>query len=462
MRRNPSITAENKGAILQDPNGPLKIPVSDFELIYTEGDGNNTRAIRNQYHGTLAMYAYDGAAPRAMALEDVPEPKPAHVFLRGNANNPGVETPARFITCLSSGPPKPFNNGSGRLELAKAIVSRDNPLTARVIVNRVWMHHFGQGLVRTPSDFGLRGDAPTHPELLDHLAVTFMDNGWSLKKLHKAILLSATYRQSSADRPEARKLDPENQLLWRMNRRRLDFEALRDGILSVSGTLDRTYGGVPFSLTALPSVPRRTVYAYVERGKIPGMLSLFDFPSPDQHAPMRYTTTVPQQALFLLNSPFLAEQAKYLIARAKTGDENSTIHRLYEAIFGREPTAQERAAGLAFVAQQPLKPRSPSPNQTHGNTESSTVTRSWPSATLLATHGKARPCSRVRPPAARGSAPTAATLEPRALSAAGLAPSTAASPLKARSATTSARRASATVSEPASSPVATANLPHGR
>jgi hypothetical protein len=337
--------------VLRGSAAPVNIPIADFELIYTEGDGNNTRAIRGRYNTVLAMYAYDGAIPRAMSVEDVPEPKPAHVFLRGNPNNPGVETPGRFVTCLSNGDPQPFKDGGGRLDLAGAIASKDNPLTARVLVNRVWMHHFGSGLVRTPSDFGLRGEAPTHPELLDHLAVTFMQSGWSVKKLHRAIVLSATYQQTSSDNPEARKVDPENQLLWRMSRQRLDFESLRDSMLAVAGRLDLRVGGVPYLLTSEPSVPRRTVYGYVERGRIPGMLSYFDFPTPDQHAPMRFTTTVPQQALFLLNSAFMAEQSRAVARRTENGgDAASRITQLYRTILARDPQPDELEAGLRFVS----------------------------------------------------------------------------------------------------------------
>ena len=139
------------------------------------------------------------------------------------------------------------------------------------------MHHFGFGLVRTPSDFGFRGDRPTHPELLDYLAVKFVESGWSLKKLHRLIMTSATYRQASADNEAARKIDPENQLLWRMNRRRLEIESLRDSMLAVAGRLDLTAGGVPFALTAQPSTPRRSVYGFIERGTHSGYAERFRF-----------------------------------------------------------------------------------------------------------------------------------------------------------------------------------------
>src|SRR6059058_5423693 len=179
-----------------------------------------------------------------MAMEDVEQPVMPHILLRGNPANPGKQVPRQFPAILSPDDRKPFTQGSGRLELAKAIASKDNPLTARVIVNRVWMYHFGAGLVRTPGDFGTRGDKPTHPELLDWLAVRFTtDDGWSLKKLHRRMMLSASYQQASVDRPDAREIDPENKLLWRQTPRRLDFESMRDSLLAASGELDLSMGG---------------------------------------------------------------------------------------------------------------------------------------------------------------------------------------------------------------------------
>jgi hypothetical protein len=337
---------------LRGDGAPVNVPVSDFDLVMTEGDRNNTINFKNRYDIMRALYAYDGGAPRAMVVEDVPNPQPAHVFVRGNPNNPGIETPAHFLSCLSAGEPARFTDGSGRLDLAKAIANKDNPLTARVIVNRVWMHHFGAGIVRTPSDFGLRGDPPTHPELLDYLAIRFMESGWSLKKLHRTIMLSATYQQSSADNPEARKQDPENQFIWRMNRQRLDIEGLRDSVLTASGQLENKLGGLPFALTASPTVPRRTVYGYIERGRIPGLLAAFDFAVPDQHVPLRYTTTVPQQALFLLNSSFMAEQAVHLANRPEVATETDPlkrVQRLYRIALGRDATPREISVGLKFI-----------------------------------------------------------------------------------------------------------------
>ncbi len=343
---------ENLRLALRGDGGPVNVPVSDFDLVMTEGDRNNTINFKNRYDIMRAIYAYDGGAPRAMVVEDVPKPQAAHVFIRGNPNNPGVETPAHFLSCLATGEPVKFTDGSGRLDLARMIANKDNPLTARVMVNRVWMYHFGTGIVRTTSDFGLRGDPPTHPELLDYLAVRFMESGWSLKKLHRTIMLSAAYRQSSADNPEARKQDPENQSIWRINRRRLDIESLRDSVLAASGELENKLGGVPFALTASPAVPRRTVYGYIERGRIPGLLAAFDFATPDQHVPLRYVTTVPQQALFLLNSSFMAEQAVRLANRPEVAEESDAAKRmqhLYRIALGRDATPREIALGLRFI-----------------------------------------------------------------------------------------------------------------
>jgi hypothetical protein len=353
--------AEQLRRVLHGPESPADVPVEQFAGIATEGDRNNLRSIRGHYGVMLAQAAYDGAEPRAMAVEDVPDPEPAHVFLRGNPNNPGALAPARFLSCLGGSDDRLFKLGSGRLELAQAIIDPNNPLTARVIVNRVWMHHFGSGLVRTPSDFGFRGEQPSHPELLDYLAVVLRDEyGWSLKKLHRAVMTSAAYRQASTDNAAARQIDPENQLLWRMNRRRLEIEAVRDSTLAAAGRLDRAVGGVPFPLNTEPSVPRRSVYGFIERGRLPGFLSAFDFAPPDQHAPMRYVTTVPQQALFFLNSAFMAEQARHIAARA------STVPEMYRAIFSRDPEPWEIEAGERFLRaqrDQDSPPRAASPWQ---------------------------------------------------------------------------------------------------
>ena len=294
------------------------------------------------------------APPRAMVLIDKPTPEAPHIFLRGNPRNPGPKVPRQFLEVVAGEKRQPFRQGSGRLELARAIADRNNPLTVRVLVNRVWRWHFGHGLVRTPSDFGLRGEPPTHPELLDWLAATFMDEGWSMKKLHRLILLSNTYQQTSSDDPRLSQTDPENRLLARMNRQRLDFEAMRDSLLAVAGRLDTTIGGRAVELTTAPFSQRRSVYGFIDRQNLPGLFRTFDFASPDTSTPQRYTTTVPQQALFLMNSPFAIEQARHFLQRpdvaGQTKDE-AKIKRMYQLAYGRSAEVDEIALGLRFLSE---------------------------------------------------------------------------------------------------------------
>jgi hypothetical protein len=300
------------------------------------------------------------APPRAMCLTDSSAPQPQRIFLRGNPDAPGAVVPAEFLKVLSGPDRKPFTQGSGRLELARAIASRDNPLTARVMVNRVWLEHFGAGIVRTPSDFGMRADPPTHPELLDWLAVQFMNDGWSLKKLHRLIMLSSAYRQSSDDNSKAESADPLNFLVWRMNRRRLDFEATRDTLLSAGGDLDDQMFGRSVDLIKAPYSHRRTVYGYVERQNLPALFRNFDFASPDATCPRRFTTTVPQQALYFMNSDFVIEQAKAVMRRPEIVSQTAIAERigaLYRVLFQRSPTADETRLGMDFVTHEPDDPK---------------------------------------------------------------------------------------------------------
>jgi hypothetical protein len=239
--------------------------------------------------------------------------------------------------------------------LAKSIASRENPLTARVLVNRLWQHHFGAGLVRTPSDFGHQGEKPTHPELLDYLATAFMENGWSLKKLHRLIVTSATYRQASAVYKELFNSDPENRNWGRMNRRRLDLEQMRDSLMFASGRLDLSrVGGKSVDLWNAPFNTRRSVYGFVERQNLPGIFKTFDFASPDSTSPRRFMTTVPQQALFFMNSPFTVEQARTLVSRPEirsAKDDPQRVRRIYQLVFARLPDANESAAAAAYLKE---------------------------------------------------------------------------------------------------------------
>ncbi|MFO0878748.1 MAG: PSD1 and planctomycete cytochrome C domain-containing protein [Gemmataceae bacterium] len=294
------------------------------------------------------------AAPRAMALVDIEHPTNPRIFLRGDPSRPGDEVPRQFLQVLSRGERKPFSHGSGRLDLARSIVDPNNPLTARVVINRVWMHHFREPLVDSPSDFGLRTVAPLHQDLLDWLAVEFIEGGWSLKRLHRLIVLSATYQQTSADRPDMARLDPDNRLLWRMHRRRLDLESMRDTLLSLSGRLDASLHGRPVDVAGNPLERRRTVYGLVDRQSLPGLFRAFDFASPDQSIERRPQTTVPQQALFGLNSPFVVEQARALADRmsaAKYPSANARIQALYREVLARQPSSHEQQLAREFVSQ---------------------------------------------------------------------------------------------------------------
>jgi hypothetical protein len=303
---------------------------------------------------------HSAAPARAMVLDDLKKPQDSPVFIRGEAGNRGPAVPRRFLEILS-GPARPaFTNGSGRLELAYAIISRSNPLTARVLVNRVWLHHFGEGFVPTPDDFGTMSEPPSHPELLDYLATRFMEEGWSVKKLHRLILLSSVYQQSSANNPRYAQADPNNRLLWRTNIRRLEVEALRDSVLAIGGTLDETMYGRPVDFENHPASTRRTIYGFVDRSDVGDVLLNFDFANPDMPNGRRHETAVPQQALFLMNSPAVIEQAKRLVALAQfraCANDASRIAFLYERIYQRPPRPEETKLGLEFVSQAPAEPQ---------------------------------------------------------------------------------------------------------
>jgi hypothetical protein len=288
--------------------------------------------------------------PFLHTLKDAPKPTVQRVLIRGARDNPGEIAPRRFLQVLSDGEPREFTNGSGRLELAESIANPNNPLTARVIVNRVWMHHFGQGIVRTPSNFGQLGDRPSHPELLDYLAARLVEQKWSLNALHREIMLSAVYQLSASNSGKNNAADPDNRLLWRAARRRLDVEALRDSMLFVSGNLDAVLGGPPIRLTEEKNV-RRTVYGYVSRKKLDTLLAIFDHPNPNSTSEQRIITNVPLQRLFLLNSSFVMRQAEALAARVSTaGDDTARIRCAYGLAFGREPSKAELALGVDFLA----------------------------------------------------------------------------------------------------------------
>ena len=287
--------------------------------------------------------------PYLQTIADKTKLNEAHVWLRGNKDSPGEPAPPHFLAILSSGPPPTFTRGNGRLDLAEAIVDPKNPLTARVIVNRVWQQHFGQGIVRTPSNFGKQGDTPSHPELLDYLTTKFMNEGWSLKKLHREIMLTSVYALSTNRDETNLAADPENRLLWRANLRRLDIESLRDSLLYVAGDLDLKAGGPPVEFG--PENHRRTVYGYVSRRRLDPVLALFDFPNPIATSEQRLPTLVPLQKLFFMNSDFVMEQSKALAKElsASPGDDSTRISTAYRLLFQREPSPEERKLAIDFL-----------------------------------------------------------------------------------------------------------------
>jgi len=272
------------------------------------------------------------------------------VYQRGNPAKLGEIAPRRFLRILGGDDPQRFTQGSGRLELADTVASKGNPLTARVFVNRVWQYHFGKALVGTPSNFGSLGDRPTHPELLDWLAVRFMENGWSVKKLHREIMLSSAYQLSCDTNDKNFTSDGDNRWLWRMSRRRLDVESWRDAMLAVSGKLDTKTGGPTTNMAAADNV-RRTVYVKISRHDLNYVLRLFDFPDANITSERRVETTVPQQQLYVLNSPFVIETAKAFAARLQKEASSDTerIQRAFSLAYGRPATAEESQLFEAFL-----------------------------------------------------------------------------------------------------------------
>ncbi|HWG45596.1 MAG TPA: PSD1 and planctomycete cytochrome C domain-containing protein [Gemmataceae bacterium] len=304
------------------------------------------------------------APPAPPIVHTLSEGQPAdmRIYLRGNPDKEGDVAPRRFLRIVAGEQPPPFKQGSGRLELAQAIASPKNPLTARVLVNRIWQYHFGKGLVGTPSNFGKLGERPTHPELLDHLATRFIASGWSMKALHREILLSATYQLSCQHEERNNAVDPGNQLLGRMNRQRLDVEAWRDALLAVSGELDDRIGGSPADLGDGGN-KRRTLYAKVSRHNLSNLLRLFDFPDPNITSGSRPVTIVPLQQLFVLNSEFMIARARALAGRlaAEDKDDAGRIRKAFVRVYGRDASEREMQVGLAFLhaSEEQARPGEP-------------------------------------------------------------------------------------------------------
>lgn len=339
--------------VLVAKDGPTDLPMNDTRGFLNRADRNQLDGLQKKVQEFEASSPV--APPRAMVVYDKAQPHDPRVFIRGNQARPGKQVPRQFLLVMNSTAEQrqPFKQGSGRLELAESLASKNNPLTARVLVNRVWMNHFGEPIVSTPSDFGIRTEAPPLQSALDYLAADLTAHDWSVKYLHRQIVTSAAYRQQSNDLEAARQIDPENRLLWRMNRRRLEWEPLRDNLLAVSGRLDFALHGKAVELTKTPFPRRRSVYGSLDRQDVPSLFRVFDIASPDSSSPRRPRTTVPQQALFLMNSPFVIEQAQALAQRPEVAGAKSPaeqVSALYQLTFARRPDADEAKIGEQFLS----------------------------------------------------------------------------------------------------------------
>ncbi len=327
-----------------------------------------------EYHRVAAAVPAPITTP--VILEGTPRNE--RLFIRGNHGTLGAEVPRAYLTALRNGPAV-ASTGTGRLALARQIASADNPLTARVYVNRLWHHLFGRGLVPSVDNFGALGEAPTHPELLDWLAARLVQQGWSTKKLLRELVLSQTYQMASrAATPAADQADPANALLHRARVRRLEGEAIRDAVLMVSGRLDRARHGppVPVHLTSfmegrgrpgasgpVDGAGRRSVYLELRRNFLPPMLLVFDMPLPHTSAGQRTVSNVPAQSLMLMNDPFVVQQAGLWARRLMTLPAAGRITEAYLSALGREPTADERKSAEAFLAAQAHEHQEPVPGE---------------------------------------------------------------------------------------------------
>jgi hypothetical protein len=315
-------------------------------------DREDRRKLTNLEGERDKFIADSGMEPdKAIILRDREQPVNQHVFIRGNPGRPGELAPRQFLSLASDGgTAKPFQKGSGRLEMAREIVRPTNPLTARNLVNRAWMWHFGEGIVRTIDDFGLTGERPDHPELLDWLAKWFLDNGSSMKKLHRLIVTSETWKQQSSNPKTEQNMlvDAENRLLWKFKKKRLELEQMRDAMLSVAGNLDGTMYGRPVEILGPGYSNRRSVYAFIDRQNLNPTFRNFDFSNPQETTGKRPNTTIPMQALFTLNNDFVMDQAEILAKRTEPAPDR--IARLHRAVFAKEPSESDLRLGESFIA----------------------------------------------------------------------------------------------------------------
>lgn len=366
LKANPEIErlpSDEEEAIRQKLYGPGAPPTIRIDQAIDYLTLDESVAIRKAYADIERAYLkqWKEASPRPMMMRDRDTILASHVFRRGDPDQTSGLAPRAIPAALGNPSGISITEGSGRLELAEVITDPQNPLTARVIVNRIWNWHFGRPLVETPSDFGTRSRAPIQAELLDYLASRFLDSGGSIKQLHRLILGSATWQQSSKDREECRLIDPDNKLLWRMNRRRLSFETVRDSMLQVSGKLQDRSGGPPLKQSPQdPDNTTRTLYNYIDREDLDDVFRIFDFPSPDISSPHRTETNVPQQALFLLNSPFVLKQARTIMEALPASIESApssmsfqeNLNHLFLTIYQRNPTEEESHSLIQYLTQR--------------------------------------------------------------------------------------------------------------
>lgn len=313
-------------------------------------DRADRRELQNKQRVVDKFVADAGMEPdKAIILTEKEKPSGQRVFIRGNPGRQGEEVQRRFLSIATPGEPKVYEKGGGRLEMARDIAHAANPFTARNLVNRVWMWHFGEGIVRTVDDFGITGEQPDHPELLDFLAAWFVENGWSVKKLHELILTSETWRQGSANPhlQENTLADPENRLLWKFDRKRLELEQMRDAVLDVAGNLSNEIYGRPVKILEPPYSNRRSVYAFIDRQNLNPVFRSFDFSNPQESTGKRPKTTIPMQALFTLNSDFMQNQSALLAEKAK-GQEDGVAF-LHRAVFAEDPSDADRQLADSFL-----------------------------------------------------------------------------------------------------------------
>jgi uncharacterized protein DUF1553 len=337
------------------------LPENEPEKLFAESSVVKLAELRKEFDALKA--ASPPEPPMACAVTEGPAVQ-QKVFIRGNWANPGEDAPKLFLRIIAGEQQTPVTKGSGRLELAEWLTRPDHPLTPRVMVNRLWQWHFGEGLVRTPSNFGKLGELPSHPELLDYLARQFVKQGWSIKSMHRLMMLSSTYQMGSEISSKAAEMDPDNRLLSHMNRRRLDAEEIRDGMLALTGQLDLTVGGTlqagfgtdgenssgRLSINPDTSV-RRTVYLPIRRSNLPSLFNLFDFGDATTPGEGRARTNVSPQALYMMNGEAVGKRSREL-ARALLEDNGTDDQRValaYQRTLGRTPTTEESRESLDYL-----------------------------------------------------------------------------------------------------------------